>query len=192
MIIGQRDILLKIASLLKKYKIPYLLTGSFAVSYYGFPRATHDINFVIEIASVKAVKILDALGGLGKGFDFGQKSVIEAVENFSQFDVFHFDTGIKIDFWINKKDEFGKNKFKRKKIISINRQKIPAVSAEDLILTKLTWCKEIRSDRHLRDCTGIIKTQQKTLDRKYLARWARKLDVEKLLAEAKTMDYGSY
>ena len=47
--IGQRDILIKIVELLEEYGISYLLTGSFAVSYYGFPRATHDIDFVIEI-----------------------------------------------------------------------------------------------------------------------------------------------
>ena len=46
---GQRDILITFAKLFRRFNVPYLLTGSFAVSSYGYPRATHDIDFVLEV-----------------------------------------------------------------------------------------------------------------------------------------------
>lgn len=190
--IGQREILINIVELMEEYKISYLLTGSFAVSYYGFPRATHDIDFVVEIHRGEKRKILVLLKRLGRGFDYDEKLVVRAIENFGQFDVFHFDSAVKIDFWIRKQDELERNKFKRSRVIKIGSKSISAVSAEDLILTKLVWCREVRSDRHLRDCVGIIKTQQKELDWKYLNFWAKKLEVTGFLAEVKESDYSSY
>lgn len=190
--IGQREILINIVELMEEYKISHLLTGSFAVSYYGFPRATHDIDFVVEIHRGGKKKILALLKRLGPGFDYDEKSVAGAIESFGQFDVFHFDSGIKIDFWIRKNDEFERNKFKRSKVIKVGNRNISAVSAEDLILTKLAWCREVRSDRHLRDCTGIIKIQQAELDWEYLNLWAKKLGVTEFLAEVKESDYSRY
>jgi len=33
---------------LEKLKTPYMLTGGLAVSFWGLPRATHDIDIIIE------------------------------------------------------------------------------------------------------------------------------------------------
>lgn len=187
--IGQRDILIKITGLLEEYEIPYLLTGSFAVSYYGFPRATHDIDFVIEVHTTEEKKMLRLLQQLDQGFDYDERMVVRAIERFGQFDVIHAQSGVKIDFWVRKPDEFERNKFKRKRTITIGKTTIAAVSAEDLILTKLLWCKEVRSERHLRDCAGIIATQREELDWAYLNRWAEKLKLVEFLAEVKASDY---
>lgn len=189
MILGQRDILLHISSLLDRHNIQYLLTGSFAVSYYGFPRATHDIDFVIETYEQEGERLLTMLKKLGPGYNYDEKFVEQAIRQRRQFDVLHVNTGIKIDFWISQDDQFARKKFQRSRIITVNREKIPTVSAEDLILTKLTWCKEVRSERHMRDCAGILKTQQDVLDQQYLSEWAKKLGVEKLLDEAKSSEY---
>lgn len=74
-------------------------------------------------------------------------------------------------------------KYKRKKQIEINRAQVNIVSAEDLILTKLCWCREVRSDRHLRDCIGIWRVQKGKLDENYIGRKAKELEVSDLLKE---------
>lgn len=181
--LGQRDILLEIAQILKQYKIPYLLTGSFAVSYYGIPRATHDIDFVIEIHQKNLEKLKIVLKKLSKDYLAEQLEIENPPDRSFQFNVYHPETGLKIDFWLVKKDEFEENKFKRKKEIFIARQKISLISAEDLILTKLLWCKDIKSERHLKDCQGILKIQEDKLDFKYLQNWVKKLEVTKLFKE---------
>lgn len=185
---NQRDLLMSLAKLLDKYKIPYLLTGSLASSFYGYPRATHDIDFIIEIQKEGFKKILKAIKSLGKSYLADKDQIKEAISKSSQFNIYHLDTGTKIDFWIVENDDFEKNKFKRGKTILIDKQKINLVSAEDLILTKLLWCKEIKSERHLHDCEGILKIQKGKLDKEYLDLWAKKLNVYNLLEEASTSE----
>lgn len=181
--LGQRDILVTCAKLLEKYKIPYLLTGSFAVSYHGFIRATHDIDFILEIDEKSFGKIKNILTGLGSEYDYSLADVKDAIRKSSQFNLYHLPTGFKIDYWIAKMDDFNKNKFERCSIIRIRNQNIPIISAEDLILNKLKWSREVRSERHLRDCWEIIKFQGEKLDKKYLGKWVKKLDLEKLYKE---------
>ncbi|MBI5451985.1 nucleotidyltransferase, partial [Candidatus Gottesmanbacteria bacterium] len=148
---GERDILVEIARLLAKNKIPYLLTGSFAVSYYGYPRSTHDIDFILEIPKESMAEILKVLAELNKDYDYSVTDIKDAISRASQFNIFHLESGIKLDFWIAKNDEFEKGKFVRSKTVRIMKQRIAVISAEDLILNKLLWCREVRSERHMRD-----------------------------------------
>lgn len=187
--LGQRDILLTFARLLSKHKIAYLLSGSFAVSYFGFPRSTHDIDFVIEVKDKDLKKFIHFTRKLGKSYLFTEEEIKEAIKNTSQFNIYHIDTGIKIDFWPIKNTIFETNKFKRSKELVIEKQKIKVVTPEDLILTKLLWSKKIRSERHIKDCIGIVKIQKDNLDMDYLSQWVKKLKLSTLFAEILRGDY---
>jgi len=187
-LLGQRDIIVYLAEILNRCNIPYLLTGSIAVSYYGRPRATHDIDFVIEIPKEESNKLLTVFKKLGRDFSLDFHQIEQAIVKGNFFDIFHPDSGLKIDFWLSK-NEFDLNKFARKNKIMVNKYTVNLVSAEDILLTKLLWCKKIRSDRHLRDCVGIWQIQKNKLDMTYLNLWANKLTVNKLLEEIKVMNY---
>lgn len=173
---GQRDILLQIVRVLDRRRIDYLLTGSLAVSYYGFPRATHDIDFVIETARGQLNKIKLAVSDLRSDY-------VGETSGSSFFNLYHAATGIKIDFWLIKPAEFT-TKSKRKQTMRVEGQTIKLISPEDLILTKLNWYKEVKSDRHLRDCAGMIKVQRGKLDMVYLQKKAGQFKVDALLREA--------
>ena len=188
-ILGQRDLVIYLAALLNKKKIKYLLTGSLAVSYYGYPRATHDIDFVVEIQKHDSKKILKVFKNIPASFLIDHTQIKDSIENSSQFNIYHPDTGIKIDFWVIGVNKFEQNKFKRKKTILIDKQKVDIVSAEDLILTKLLWCKTIKSERHLRDCTGIIQIQKNKLNKEYLETWTNKLELKDLFNEVSSQKY---
>lgn len=186
---GQRDILILISDLLTELQIPYILTGSFASAVHGFPRATHDIDFVIETKPADFPKLKNSLKKLEKDFTIDFDFVRESIDKHRHFDLYHADSGIKVDFWPMKKSEFNSERLKRSKQEKIFGKKIWLISPEDLILTKLLFCKDIMSDKHMRDCIGIVKIQGEKLDNKYLSLWARKLKVEKLLEEVKTANY---
>lgn len=186
---GQRDIIALLAKLFEKYKISYVLTGSFAVSYWGHPRATHDIDFLVELESPDKHKLLDLLSELDQGFSVDLYQAENAIDKHWQFNVFHQETSIKIDFWIAQKSEFEKNKFKRKITTEVFGEKVAIVSAEDLILTKLSWCKDVFSERHMRDCIGILEVQKGKLDEKYLRENAEALGVVDLLKQAREGKY---
>lgn len=183
LILGQADLTYSFVKIFKKLKIPYLLTGSLAVSYYGVPRATHDVDFIVEIKTKNVLLLLKEIKKLDPSFSVFEKEIQNALRKTSQFNLFHPDTGIKTDFWIAKQTEFEKNKFQRAKKMAFQDLKINVISSEDLILNKLLWSKEIRSEKHLNDCVGILKIQGEKIDIKYLKVWAIKLDIESLLEE---------
>lgn len=53
-------------------------------------------------------------------------------------------------------------------------------SAEDTILTKLSWAKLGASEQQLRDVRGIIDVQADKLDGTYIERWLDALGVREL------------
>jgi hypothetical protein len=63
------------------------------------------------------------------------------------------------------------------------------VSPEDMILIKLEWAKNSKSDRQLEDALNIAIVQFDRLDQDYLHKWAKELQVEislkQLLKQAK-------
>lgn len=178
--LGQRDILITFAKLFRRFRIPFLLSGSLAGSSYGHPRATHDIDFVLELSS-KSFRLLEpALDSLGKEY-FQDVSELKK-QNVDMYTIYHFDTALKIDLWFDEKSDFS-NKWKRKKEIRIGKELVYLVSAEDLMLTKLSWCKEVMSDRHMRDCVGICQVQRGKLDENYLTQHAKKMGTTKLLRQ---------
>lgn len=186
---GERDIIIKLVGLFRKYRISYILTGSFAVSYWGRPRATHDIDFVVELKPTEVSSIFNVVKDLGRGFDFSEDQVKQAVKDHFFFNVIHDESGIKIDFWIAKNDEFEREKFRRRVEVKLFDQTVFIISAEDLILTKLFWNKTVFSECHRRDCVGIWQIQKENLDLAYLNNWAKKLGVTKLLQEIHTSKY---
>lgn len=184
-ILGQLDLLLFVASLFRKAKIPLLLTGSLAVSYYGYPRATHDIDFVILTSESTRRNFPVMMSGFGKGFIHDPSSLTEIDTLYA---LYHADTAIKVDIWLEKEKDF-ENKWKRKRMMVIQGHRIAVVSPEDLILKKLSWCKEVWSDRHFRDCVGIWKVQQGQLGERYLKDQASKINVLDLLGKIKDSQY---
>lgn len=186
---GERDIIALLAGLFKKHKISYLLTGSFAGSFWGRPRATHDIDFVLEVGTAEKRKIFALLKELGKGFEVDLSQAERAIEQHGQFNIFYPENLLKIDFWVVKDNEFERNKFRRKVEVKLFGEIIAVVSAEDLILTKLSWIKKVYSDRHFRDCIGILEAQKGKLDEAYLSQNAEKLGVSTLLQEARAGKY---
>lgn len=182
---GERDIIALLTKLFEKNKISYILTGSFAGSFWGHPRATHDIDFVVEIKSPEKGKISSLLKELGNDFDVDLSQAETAIDRHGQFNIFYPENLLKIDFWVAENNEFEKNKFKRKISVDLFGKQVAIVSAEDLILTKLLWNKKVYSDRHFRDCVGILEMQKGKLDEKYLRETAKKLGVTKSLNEAR-------
>ena len=51
--------------LLNSRQVKYLLIGGYAVSYYGYPRATGDMDIWIAIEPTNAVKICEVLREFG-------------------------------------------------------------------------------------------------------------------------------
>jgi hypothetical protein len=181
---GQEELLKEITALLTKENIPYMITGSVSVIFYGRPRASHDIDFIIEGSLKDLAKIQNAFGKLPhKEFIADQHLIETALLNKMQFNVLHLPTMLKLDFWILQDTKFDKERFKRKKMIDIFGQQMSFASPEDTILIKLLWYKESKIEKHLIDAAFIYQLQSKGLEHEYLNKWAKKHKTVKLLEE---------
>lgn len=179
--IDPRHLLVKIAKILGQLKIPYIVTGGIAVLIWGRPRFTADIDIVIKLQQEKIDELEKALLELGRTGYVDKETIKQALERRGEFNFIDGETGMKVDFWIEKGTELDRLRFKRKKAKIIKGQQIYFISPEDLILTKLQWYQKSQSTRHLEDVESIIKISGKKLNMKYLRNWAKKLGVSKIL-----------
>jgi len=101
------------------------------------------------------------------------------------FNLIHTEAIVKVDFVVRKNTPYRTEEFNRRRPVVIDGQTVWVVSPEDLILSKLVWAKDTRSEIQLRDVRRII-TDQPSLDFPYLNRWGSLLGVGELLREVQT------
>lgn len=179
-----RKLLGQVAEILEQLKIPYAVTGGYAVSVWGKPRSTLDIDVIIDLLEPQIEKLTSALKGISEMSYVDERMATRAFERKDEFNFIHIESGIKVDFWVSKGDEFSREEFKRRVPKMIARRKVYFVSPEDLILNKLRWYKEGESELQLRDVAVIIKFQKK-LDWLYLRKWAKEHSTLKILEKLK-------
>jgi hypothetical protein len=173
-----QKLLCEIAKILEKLKIPYIVTGGVAVSVWGKPRFTADIDVVIELAPKNIPSLAKFLLKIDKDVYVSEEAMLDALKHKGEFNFIHPQSSLKVDFWV-KKDQFEGLKIKRGVAKRINNQKIIFISPEDLILSKLLWYKRSESTRHLEDIESILKISK--VDIKYIKSWAKKQSTIKIL-----------
>lgn len=176
-----RYLLAKIANILQRLKIPYLVTGGMAVLIWGRPRFTADIDIVVEMKTEDINSLTKALSELGKASYIEKNMAEEALRRGGEFNFIHGNTGIKVDFWVLKKQPFELSRMKRRIVKYILGQKVYFSSPEDLILSKLQWYEQSQSNRHLEDVESILRISGKKLDWDYLKDWAERLGFREIL-----------
>lgn len=152
--------------------IPYMLTGSMALNFYGQPRATNDFDIVIEIQQSNVNQIV----GLFQGeFYISASAVEEAVSRPGLFNMIDNETIFKVDMIVKKKDPYARVQFDRRLIKEFDGLKMYVIAPEDLILAKLEWSKESLSEMQERDIKNLLRLLKDTLDSAYLEKWATQL-----------------
>ncbi len=175
---SQKDFLENIVKILESADIDYMIAGSIASSFHGRPRATQDVDIVIQASH----KQLDCfLRSLGKNYYVSSQAAIQALNNHTMFNVIDTIDGHKADIIILKDRPFSVEEFRRKKKTKMIAVPVKVASPEDVILSKLEWSKESGSGKQFDDALGVAIVQWNNLDLKYLHRWSAVLKVEPLL-----------
>ncbi|MHB9037612.1 MAG: hypothetical protein ACYC64_13170 [Armatimonadota bacterium] len=178
------EVFARVISELKAAEIDYMIVGSIAASAHGHVRDTHDLDLVVVI-SREALQSL--LKKIGEEFYVDTEGAEEALQREDMFNIIHYDTSAKVDFWILKGDELSTTQFARRQLRTIWGVPAYVESAEDTILSKLLWNQISPSERQLSDVAGILNIQKDKLDYDYLREWAAKKGVldtlDKLIKE---------
>jgi hypothetical protein len=177
-----RDVFLRIIAAFDAAGIPYMLTGSYASSFHGAPRASQDIDFVISATPESVARFVKALPESEYYVDLD--AALDALRRESMFNVIDLSTGWKLDLIARKSRAFSREEFNRRVAVDLDGVRLFVASAEDTIVAKLEWAKLADSERQIEDVAGILRIRA-DLDHEYIERWARALGLDDQLAKAR-------
>ncbi|MBN1836035.1 MAG: hypothetical protein JW820_09310 [Spirochaetales bacterium] len=173
------DFLGELTGLLEEAGIPYMLTGSIASTFYGRPRATQDVDLVVDPNAQSLTRFVRS--ATARAYYIDDQDAREALERRSMFNLIDTDSGYKLDLILRKERPYSVEEFARRRPTTISGVRAYVVSPEDAILSKLEWAREGGSERQFLDALGIAVIQRRDLDLRYLRRWAGELNVSDVL-----------
>lgn len=169
------DLLRAVVGALETAGIPFMLTGSLAAAVHGTPRATMDIDLVIDPTAARLRLLVASLSE--SGLYVSPEAAVEALEHESMFNVVDTTTGWKVDLIVRKSRPFSRTEFARRRPGEYEGTRLWVATVEDLILAKLEWAKLGGSARQLEDVAELLRLAAGQLDRAYLERWIADLDL---------------
>jgi hypothetical protein len=163
----------------------YFVGGSLASSLQGEPRATNDVDIVLELP----------LGGigtfvqeLGVDFEVDVESLRNALLRGGSCNIFYLPTVMKIDLFAVGSSPFDEIEFSRRRAVRVGEgdQTLVLKSPEDTVLRKLLWYESGGrvSERQWRDVVQVLRVSGSAMDRDYMQKWAAVLNVVELLHRA--------
>lgn len=159
------------ATRLESLSIPYMLTGSMAMFQYSNYRMTADIDIVMELKSQHGQILIN---NLEPDYVVPHNSMIRAIASERMFNVIHEETAFKIDCVLRKSTPFQITAFERRQVVDFHGKKVAVITLEDLIISKLVWAADSKSDKQLTDIKNLMRNQ---FDRNYIESWTSKLEV---------------
>jgi hypothetical protein len=175
------EVLKLVATRLDAAGLAYMVSGSMAMNYYAQPRMTRDIDIVVELAPADAHRVVALFS---PDFYCDADAVADAIAQYGMFNLIHSESVTKVDCIVRKDAPYRREEFRRRQRVEVDGTTLSIVSAEDLLLSKLHWAKDTRSELQLRDARNLIVSVD-ALDWNYIEKWAKELTVSNLLAEVR-------
>lgn len=175
------DILRDVTNRLNAAGIAFMLTGSVAMNHYAQPRMTRDVDLVVALKPGDAEKIVALFE---PDYYVPRDGVSRAIARQGMFNLIHNDSIIKVDCVVLKDEPYRLEEFARRREVTVSGFQTWIVSREDLILSKLYWARDSKSELQLRDVRNLLAPE---CDSNYLQSRAHQLGVTDLLQEVLTV-----
>lgn len=170
---------------LERLGVAYHVGGSVASSTHGSPRATNDVDVVVDLLPEHVAPLCTLLRDR---YYASPELLLEAVRRHSCANLLHLGSGIKIDLFVCRGGEYDRLCLSRHVALPLEpgSRSFRIATAEDILLRKLEWYRAggESSDRQWFDVLGILRLHGDRLDRGYLGRWSQHLGIADLLARA--------
>ena len=155
-----------------------MLTGSMASNFWGVPRTTHDLDFVVKFRPEDGPRIAREFED---GFFIDERAIRGAFTPPYMFNAIDRRSALKVDFWSLRSEVFERTMFDRRIGQSLFGEAAWISTAEDIVLHKLYWNNLTPSERQVGDAAGIVAVQAGALDLAYLRLWGARLRVSETL-----------
>jgi predicted nucleotidyltransferase len=156
--------------------VKVVIMGGLAVSVYAQPRATLDIDGIIELDERDIESFLNSVKK--RGFRWDKGNPIKNVKGLEFITLFYPKGKVYVDLFLARGD-FQKNVIKRSHKVEVGGVPMEVISPEDLILVKLLSDRP----RDTEDVCQILLESSGDLDFKYLEEWAGSLGVLQFLRD---------
>lgn len=167
------DFLRAIISFFQKNNIPYMLSGSVAMSTYVLPRFTRDFDFIVHLKPGDALLLSNHFKD---GYYCDEESIVDAISRKSMFNIIDHKSFYKADFVILKNEAYRIKEFERRRQMDFLDMKISIVSPEDLFLSKLIWIQQLKSEQQILDIKLLAEIRE--LDWNYIRSWIKELKLD--------------
>ncbi len=167
--------------------VEYLIGGAIAAWAWGEPRATQDLDLVVDIP-VEAVSRLSAALKARDMLVPAEIILDNLIESRADLPInaIHLYSGLKADLYpLRAGDELRRSAFQRRRLIDFGPPigNVFVHSPEDLILYKLWYYNISQQTKHIRDITAILRAMKSRLDFAYIEEWAQRLGVSTVWSE---------
>lgn len=167
--------------------VDYMIGGAIAAWAWGEPRATQDLDIVVNIPLEAVSSLSEALKQ--RDMLVPAEVILEAmIEERADIPInaIHQYSGLKADLYpLRSGDELRQAAFQRRRELDFGPPlgKVFVHSPEDLILYKLVFFAISEQPKHIRDIAAILLAQQNLLDREYILNWTDRLGLTTLWVE---------
>ena len=115
----------------QKHNVQYLVIGGIAAVLYGVPRATFDLDILIEASNENARRLLDALLDAGLG-----TALLTNKDEILANEITIFKDRVRIDVQTKTPGLIFEDAWKRKQIMNYQGQEFYVACLEDLVASK--------------------------------------------------------
>jgi hypothetical protein len=172
---------------LEAAKVEYLIGGAIAEWAWGEPRATQDLDLVVNIP----IKAINKLSKELKKRDMliPAEVILDSIlEDRADIPInaIHMHSGLKADLYpVREGDELRQSAFQRREQVDYGPPigKVYIHSPEDLIIYKLMYFGLSQQSKHARDIAAILKSKKDGLDLDYIERWVTRMGLASIWKE---------
>lgn len=177
--------LLNLVSVFEELGVAYAIGGSLASSMHGEPRATHDVDVLIELSAATLPSLLSRLAG---EYYVSETAARRAIESRTCFNLVHLGSGNKLDLFVAGPEPLDVLQLETCRLCPLTDggPAVRVTAPEVIVLRKLAWYRagNEASERQWRDVLGILRVQGEAFELDRIRALAEDLELVDLLTRA--------
>jgi len=179
--LGYSEFVMLVLEALEAADVPYLIGGAVAAWAWGEPRATRDLDLVIQIPKGAEVKLSEELEK--RDMLLPAEIIRDRVKDRrgdDHLNAIHATSGYKADLYLVKEgDRFRNEAFSRRVLVDLGSGlgELYLHTPEDLIIYKLLYFSVSQQTKHVSDIASIVQAVGDRLDTHYIQKWVAEKDL---------------
>lgn len=185
-VISALDVALRVAAALEAVGSAYFVGGSLASSLQGEPRATNDVDIVVEMMAHRVPAFAKALGD---DFEVDEEMLRDALRRGGCANIFYLPMVTKVNLFAVGGTPYDEVEFARRRRVAVRASgdSLYVKAPEDTVLRKLLWYREggMVSSKQWRNLVEVLRVSGGEIDERHLSGWAIRLGIDDLLSKAR-------